>query len=165
MCLSVCLFSIEIQIAGQIWMKFGTEVVLEGGKVLGGKFITQKLLGTPNLVGLGYLIGPQIQIWKDLALVCFWSHGNSLSRGVYSTKVVKYVPNRYPSHSAWPQGPSCQCLAIPIYFWYQISRLNTLFKTSFDSSRATKASTEYMLINGLYTNWPHHFSWWDRYRL
>ena len=29
-------------------------------------FIKQKLLGTPNLVGIGHLIGPQIQIWKDL---------------------------------------------------------------------------------------------------
>ena len=35
-CVWVCLFSIEIQMAGQIRMKFGTEVVLEGGKVLGG---------------------------------------------------------------------------------------------------------------------------------
>ena len=78
-------------------MKFGTEVVLEGGKVLGGKFITQKLLGTPNLVGLGHLLGPQIWICKDLGPVCFWSRGYSLSWGVYKTKVVVYVPN-----SAWP---------------------------------------------------------------
>ena len=35
MCLSVCLFSIEIQTPGRIGMKFGTEVVLEGRKVLG----------------------------------------------------------------------------------------------------------------------------------
>ena len=35
----------------------------------GGKFITQKLLGTPNLVVVGHLIGPQIQIWKDLGPV------------------------------------------------------------------------------------------------
>ena len=34
-CVSVCLFSIEIQTAGRIGTKFGTEVVLEGGKVLG----------------------------------------------------------------------------------------------------------------------------------
>ena len=34
--MSVCVFSIEFQTAGWIWMKFGTEVVLEGGKVLGG---------------------------------------------------------------------------------------------------------------------------------
>ena len=32
----MCLFSIEIQTAGRIGTKFGTEVVLEGGKVLGG---------------------------------------------------------------------------------------------------------------------------------
>ena len=34
--LSVCVFSIEIQTAGWIGMKFGTEVVLEGGRFLGG---------------------------------------------------------------------------------------------------------------------------------
>ena len=34
-----CIFSIEIQTAGQIAMKFGLEVVLEGGMVLG--FFTQ----------------------------------------------------------------------------------------------------------------------------
>ena len=32
-CVCVCVFSIEIQTAGRIGMKFGTEVVLEGGKV------------------------------------------------------------------------------------------------------------------------------------
>ena len=35
MCLSVCLFSTEIQTTGRIWMKFGMEVVFECGKVLG----------------------------------------------------------------------------------------------------------------------------------
>ena len=39
-CVWVCLFSIEIQTAGQIRMKFGTEVVLEGGRFL-GFFLTQ----------------------------------------------------------------------------------------------------------------------------
>ena len=34
-CLWVCLFSIEIQTTGQIGTKFGTEVVLKDGKVLG----------------------------------------------------------------------------------------------------------------------------------
>ena len=34
----VCMFSMEIQTPGWILMKFGTEVVLEGGKVLGGFF-------------------------------------------------------------------------------------------------------------------------------
>ena len=80
-------------------MKFGTEVVLKGGKVLGGggggvtrypdppgmgcingiwgasgassvrfgkHFIKQTLLGTPDLVGVGHLFGPQIRIQKDL---------------------------------------------------------------------------------------------------
>ena len=42
-------------------------------------------MGTPNLVGLGHLIGPQIQIWKDKGL-------DSFSRGVYKIKVVVHVP-------------------------------------------------------------------------
>ena len=32
----MCLFSIEIQMAGQITIKFGTVVVLDGGRFLGG---------------------------------------------------------------------------------------------------------------------------------
>ena len=36
LCVCVCVFSIEIQTAGWIGMKFGTEVVLKGGKALGG---------------------------------------------------------------------------------------------------------------------------------
>ena len=42
----VCVFSIEIQTTGRIRMKFGTEVVLEGGKVLEGF-----RLGTPGVWG------------------------------------------------------------------------------------------------------------------
>ena len=108
MCVSVCLFSIEIQTAGRIGTKFGTEVVLKGGKVLRGfrpgtptplgtgcvkgvwgasgastvhfgeNFIKQKLQGTPDLVGAGHLFGPQIRIRKDLGHLSFWSHGHSL---------------------------------------------------------------------------------------
>ena len=104
----MCLFSIEIQTAGRIGTKFGTEVVLEGGKVLGGfrpgtptptgtgyvkgvrgasgastvrfgkNFTKQKLQGTPDLVGAGHLFGPQIRIRKDLGPLSFWSHGHSL---------------------------------------------------------------------------------------
>ena len=69
-------------------MKFGTELVLEGRRFLGGvnhippprvrgasgtsamhfdkNFMKQKLQGTPDLAGVGHLFGPQIQIWKDL---------------------------------------------------------------------------------------------------
>ena len=95
-CLCVCLFSIEIQTAGRIGTKFGTEVVLEGGRFLGGgltryppppgmgyikgvqgasgastvrfggNFMKQKLQGTPDLVGASHLFGPQIRIRKDL---------------------------------------------------------------------------------------------------
>ena len=32
-------------------------------------FIIQKLMGTPNLVGIGHQFGPQIRIWKDLGPV------------------------------------------------------------------------------------------------
>ena len=94
--------------AGRIGTKFGTEVVLKGGKVLGGvltrypnplgtgcvkgvrgasgastvrfgeNFIKQKLQGTPYLVGAGHLFGPQIRIRKDLGPLSIWSHGHSL---------------------------------------------------------------------------------------
>ena len=99
-CLFVCVFSIEIQTAGPIGTKFGTEVVL---KFLGGvsaryphppgtgcvkgvrgasgastmrfgkNFIKQKLQGTPDLVGAGHLFGPQIRIRKDLGPLEPWS--------------------------------------------------------------------------------------------
>ena len=85
--MSVCLFSIEIQTAGQIWMKFGIEVVLRGvgfdpvppppaygvwgasgasAMHFGEYFIKQKLQGTPDLVRAGHIYGPQIWIQKDL---------------------------------------------------------------------------------------------------
>ena len=97
MCVLGCVYSIEIQTAGQIRMKFGTEVFLKSGKVLGWvltwylpppsyrvrkggqgasgvstvhfgeNFIEHKLQGTPKLVG-DYLFGPQIRIRKDLGL-------------------------------------------------------------------------------------------------
>ena len=53
MCLSVCVFSIEIQTAGWIGMKFGTEVVLDGGKVLGGGGQPS----TPHPQGMGCVKG------------------------------------------------------------------------------------------------------------
>ena len=83
-------------------MKFCTEVVLKGRKVLRGfrlgtptppwvqgaseasticfgkNFIKQKLQGAPELVGAGHLFKPQIQIQKDLGPMSFWCHGYSL---------------------------------------------------------------------------------------
>ena len=44
----------------------------------GKNFIKQKLKGTPDLVGAGHLLEPQIQIWKDLGPMLFWSHYHSL---------------------------------------------------------------------------------------
>ena len=51
--------------------------------MFGGHFIKQKLLGTPILVGVGHLFAPHIQIWKNLGLVSFWSHGASLPRVLF----------------------------------------------------------------------------------
>ena len=48
-CMDVCLFSIEIQTTGLIWMKFGMEVVLKGRKVLG--VVSTQLLLTPWVQG------------------------------------------------------------------------------------------------------------------
>ena len=58
-------------------------------------FIKQKLQGTPDLVGVGHLFGPQIWIWKDLGPMSFWRHGHSLWRVLDKTNVVVYVPNSY----------------------------------------------------------------------
>ena len=66
-CLSVCLFSIEIQTAGRIGMKFGTEVVLEGGRFLRGF-----RPGTPTPLGTG----------------CLWSLNRAFWQKLYETKVA-----------------------------------------------------------------------------
>jgi hypothetical protein len=34
-------------------------------------------------VGADHIFGPEIQIWKDLGPMCFWSHGQSFSGKVY----------------------------------------------------------------------------------
>ena len=92
MCLRVCLsVSMEIQTAGRIRMKFGMEVVLKGGKVLGGMgcvkgvrryrslshsfwHLKQKLQGAPDLVGAGDLFGEFIKsMLKCLSLIAIWS--------------------------------------------------------------------------------------------
>ena len=56
-------------------------------------FIKLKLQGTPNLVGVGHLFGPQIQIWNDLGPMSFWRHGHSPCRLVDKSNVVVYVHN------------------------------------------------------------------------
>ena len=112
----------------------------------GEHFITQKLLGAPNLVGIGNLMGPQIQVWKDLGPVCFWSCWASLSMGIFKMKVVVFVLNRYLDSFlpivydhrdralAW-RGPA------GTYVWLcqhnlVIKSKHTLFKTSFEKSQA-----------------------------
>ena len=80
-------------------LKGGPSGVLEPQQcIFGFNFLTKKLQGTPKLVGVGHLIGPQIWVWKNLGPVCFWSHG-TFPRRLYEIKVVVNVPN-----SAWPQG-------------------------------------------------------------
>ena len=100
---SLCMFSIEIQKAGWIEMKFVKEVVLVGGKVLGGFYpvppihslryrvhksgtgasgasgvhfvknsLKQKLLGTPNLVGVVHLFGPCPDLAGPCVLLELW---------------------------------------------------------------------------------------------
>ena len=61
----------------------------------GKNFIKQKLQYTPDLVGEGYLFGPQILSYKDLCPISFWSHGHSLWRGVYKIQVVMFITNSY----------------------------------------------------------------------
>ena len=87
--MSVCLFSIEIQIPGLIRMKSVFTVHF------GENFKKQKLQGTPDLVGAGHLLRPQIWIWKDLGPMSFWSHGHSHWIGVNKTKVVWDHPNSF----------------------------------------------------------------------
>ena len=70
----VCLFSIEIQTARLIGTKFGTEVVLEGGKVL-GRVSTRY----PNPPGYGVRKG---------GVGCLWSLNRAIWRKLYKTKVA-----------------------------------------------------------------------------
>ena len=71
----VCLFSIEIQTAGWIGMKFGTEVVLEGGKVLGGGGFDP----VPPPPGYGVRKG---------GTGCLWSLNRAFWQKLYKTKVA-----------------------------------------------------------------------------
>ena len=54
-----------------------------------------KFAGGPGLVEAGHHFGPQVQIWKYLGPMSFWSHGNSQWGGVYKINVVVHVPNSY----------------------------------------------------------------------
>ena len=110
-CMDVCVFSVEIQTARQVWLKFGADVVLKGGfqphtqppralgasgasaMQIGENIIKQKLQGAPDLVG--HLCGPQIWIRKDLGPMSFQSHGHSDWRGVHKIKIVVYFPHSY----------------------------------------------------------------------
>jgi len=40
-----------------------------------------------------YILGPVIQIWKDVGPMCFWSHVQASSGKVYYTKVAARLPN------------------------------------------------------------------------
>ena len=59
------------------WLTHGVQGAQKGarwgsgasGVHFGEIFLKPKLLGTPNLVGVGHLIGPQIEICKDLGPV------------------------------------------------------------------------------------------------
>ena len=78
---------------------------LKGGLVgfwsLRGAFwpkLYKTVAGHPQLSGNGSPVWTPNPDLEGPGPLCFWSHGASLSRRVYNTKVVVNVPN-----SAWPQ--------------------------------------------------------------
>ena len=73
-CGCVCLFSIEIQMAGWIGTKFGTEVVLEGGRFLG-----EFRPGTP--------LPPGYRVHKG-GTGCLWSLNHAFLQKLYETKIA-----------------------------------------------------------------------------
>ena len=77
-CVCVCVFSIEIQTAGRIRTKFGTEVVLKGGKVLGG-VSTRYPHPPPPTPGYGVRKG---------GAGCLWSLNRAFWQKLYKTKVA-----------------------------------------------------------------------------
>ena len=70
--MGVCVLFIEIQTAGQIWMKLGMEVVLKGGE---GFWRSFSLLPTTPLV-----LGPKRG--------CLWSLSYAFCQKLYQTKVA-----------------------------------------------------------------------------
>ena len=65
-----------------LWGPVGRKVAQWGSEASAMNFVrhfmTKKLLGTPNLVGMGHLLRPKIWVWKDLDPMCFRRHGLSL---------------------------------------------------------------------------------------
>ena len=104
-CLCVCLFNIEIQTAVRIRMKFGTEGVLEGGKVLGVGGVVWP--STPPPPGYGVHKGGK---------GCLWSLNRAFWQKLYKTKVAGHPwfsgggsPFRAPN----PEGPGPPVLLEP----------------------------------------------------
>ena len=88
-----------------------------------------KFAGGPGLVEAGHHFGPQVQIWKYLGPMSFWSHGNSQWGGVYKINVVVHVPNSYlrrfdtlPWHlgSKGPKGGPSGVLEPQPCFWQKL---------------------------------------------
>ena len=97
-------------IMGSKGAKKGPGVVLEPQPCILAKTLFTKV------AGVDHWFGPQIQIWKDLGLVCFWSHGASLSRGVYKMKVVVLIHYWELVTCFGPQIQILKDLA-PMCFW------------------------------------------------
>ncbi len=119
----VCLFSVEIQTARPISVKFDFGIFFDGGKVLswvltpypnprgpgalyrvpggfaastvrlGENIRKQNLKGAPVLVVADCVVRPVIWVLKDLGPICYWSHGQSFSGRFYNTKVAVHVPS------------------------------------------------------------------------
>ena len=105
-CMFVCLFSTDIQTIRWIWMKFGAEVVLEGGKVLGGS------TGYPPL-GYG--------VHKGVAVGCLWSLSLLFWKKLYLTKFAGHPQFSEGRSSVWtpnldPEGPGPHVLLEPWSF-------------------------------------------------
>ena len=99
----VCLFSTEIQMAGQIGIKLGTEVVLKGWKVLGGF-----QPGTPH---------PRYRACKG-GMGCLWRLNHAFWQKLYKTKVARGPQFSGCGSPFWtpnldPEGPGPHVLLEP----------------------------------------------------
>ena len=101
----VCLFSIEIQTAGRIGTKFGTEVVLEGGKVLGGFWPVPPL---PTPPGMGCIKG----VWGASGASTMRFDENFIKQMLQGNPdLVGGSPIRVPNPD--PEGPGPHVLLEP----------------------------------------------------